>query len=196
MKHRWPWMGLGAMAILGAALLFLNFHAAVSNTQSERNISSVGLGEGLPQAMRCRERISLALVGEGQLVGALQEALVAQMHNAGIGDTDLVRGLEPASETPVLVVKVEEPDLLWTPFYAASRLSVQASYSSNGDNTLMGDTPVTVDNSNGPVLTMHAEYQVDDRSWGLISRPGYHQTLAAHVAHDIVATLKELYKVP
>jgi hypothetical protein len=81
------------------------------------------------------------------------------------------------------------------PFFVTSRLTVRAAYSSGGDNTLLGETPVTVDNAAGPVITMYGEYKVNDRSWGLISRPGYYHLLADYLAQQIVATLKALYKV-
>jgi hypothetical protein len=85
--------------------------------------------------------------------------------------------------------------LLWTPFFATSQVTAQADYSSTGDITFMGESPVTVDNEDGPVLNMNGEYEVNDRSWGLISRPGYYQTLAEYLAREIVSTLKDLYGV-
>jgi hypothetical protein len=42
---------------------------------------------------------------------------------------------------------------------------------------------------------MYGEYKVIDRSWGLISRPSYYQTLAEYLAREIVSTLKDLYGV-
>ena len=42
---------------------------------------------------------------------------------------------------------------------------------------------------------MYAEYEVNDRSVGLISRPGYHHFLADYLAQEIVAVLKDLYHV-
>ena len=42
---------------------------------------------------------------------------------------------------------------------------------------------------------MYAEYKVNDLSWGLISRLGYRQILADYLAKQIVAALKDLYKV-
>ena len=88
-----------------------------------------------------------------------------------------------------------KPALLWTPFFATSQFSIQAGYASNGDTTFMGETPNTIDNKDGPTLNMYAEYTVSDRSWGLISRLGYHQLLADYLAQQIVATLKDPYKV-
>jgi hypothetical protein len=194
MKNRRLWVLLGGIVVLSAAFLLLNFRAAVSSTQSEKNIITTGIGEPLPDAMQRRDRISLVLVGESPLVGALQKALAAEMQDAGMGDIELAQGLEDAYPNPVLVVKVGKPGLFWTPFFASGRFSIQAGYASSGDTTFMGKTPITVDNTNGPTLNMYAEYKVSDSSWGLISRPGYHQVLAEYLAHHIVAALKELYK--
>ena len=81
------------------------------------------------------------------------------------------------------------------PFFINSRLIVQAGYSSSGDTPLLGKMPVSIDNSDGPAMMMYGEYKVTDRSWGLISRPGYYHMLADYLAQQIVATLKDLYRV-
>jgi hypothetical protein len=195
MNNKKVWIFLGALVILSAAFLFLNFRAAGSQTHTEKNMTTTSLGEGLPFAMQSREKISIALVGEGPLVSALQKALLAEIQNAGIGDIELVQGLEPTYPNPVLIVNVGKPGLFWTPFFATSRFSIQAGFASSGDTTFMSETPSTVDNSNGPVLNRYAEYKVIDRSWGLISRLGYHQLLADTLSHEIAAMLKELYQV-
>jgi hypothetical protein len=90
---------------------------------------------------------------------------------------------------------VGKPGLLWTPFFATSRFTIQASYSSNGDTAVMGETPVTIDNQDGSILNMNCKYKINDCSWGLISRPGYHQILADYIARQIIAALKDLYRV-
>jgi hypothetical protein len=41
---------------------------------------------------------------------------------------------------------------------------------------------------------MYAEYDVRDRSVGVISRPGYHRYLAEYLAREIITVLKDLYK--
>lgn len=194
MRNKRFWMVLGGMVLLSAAFLFLNFHAAVSDSRSEKNGNTVGMGEGLPVVMQHRAPISIAMDGEGPLVPALQQALAGRINNAGLGAVALVPGLERQYPNPVLVVKVTKPNLFWTPFWATSQVSIQAGYSSTGDTTFMGQSPTTVDNTNGPVLVMHSEYQVSDHSWGLISRPGYDQILADFIAQQIVITLKELYQ--
>jgi hypothetical protein len=95
---------------MGAAFLFLDFRVAVSNAQSEKNITTTGIGEGLPYAMQRRDKIVIAVVGDGPLVSALQKALAAEIHSAGLVDIEYAQGLEPAYQNPVL-----GPDLLWSP---------------------------------------------------------------------------------
>lgn len=195
MKTRWLWILLGGVVVLGAAFLLLNFHAAVSNTQSVKNSFTSSIGDGMPYAMQRRDKISIALIGESLLASALQKALAAEMQYAGIGDIELVQGLAPAYPNPVLVVKVVNPGLVWTPVLATSQFSIQVSYASNGDTSFIGEKPNTMDNKNGPALQMYGEFKVTDRSWGLISRPGYHQILADYLAKQIAAALKDVYKV-
>ena len=195
MKNRRVWILLGGIVVLSAAFLFLNFRVAVSNTQAEKNITTLSGGDRLPDAMQRQDKISIALVGEGPLASALQKALAAEMHKAGMGEFVLVQDFEPAYQNSVLVVKVDKPGLIWTPFFATSRFSIQAGFASNGDTTFMGETPITYDSRNGPTLNMSADFKVSDRSWGLISRLGYHQFLADYLAQDIVSALKNLYKV-
>jgi hypothetical protein len=186
---------LGGIALLTAAFWGLNFRVAVSNPKSEKNITTTSIGDGLPYAMQRQEKIKLALIGEGPLIATLQKALAVEMKDAGLGDIEWVQQIESKYENPVLIIKVGKPGLLWTPFFAASRFTIQAGYSSSGDTTFMGQTPIILDNKDGPALIMDGEYKISDRSWGLISRIGYHQILADYLAHEIVAAVKDLYKV-
>ena len=189
------WVLFAGIVLLWAAFWCLNFRIAASNTKSEHNNSTTSIGDGLPDVMQRREKISLVLVGEGPLIGALPKALAIEMNNAGMEDIELVQGIEPKDRQPALLLKVESPSLLWTPFFATGQFTAQAGYSSTGNTTFMGETPVTMSNKDGPVLNMYGEYEVSDRSWGLISRPSYYQTLAESLAKEIVSTLKDLYRV-
>jgi hypothetical protein len=192
---KWLWVLLGGIVLLWAAFWCLNFRIAASNTKSEHNNSTTSIGDGLPDVMQRREKINLVLVGEGPLIGALPKALAIEMNKAGMEDIELVQGIEPKARQPALLVKVESPSLLWTPFFATSQSTAQAGYSSTGNTTFMGETSVTMSNEDGPILNMYGEYEVSDRSWGLISRPSYYQTLAEYLARKIVSTLKDLYRV-
>ena len=197
MKNKRSWILLGGILLIGAAFLLLNFRvAARNNTQTGKLIFSTDMGENMPVTMQRRDKISIVLVGEGPLVRALQKALTEQMGKAGIGESDLVQELESVYQNPVLVVKVSEPDPIWTPFFAMSQFSVHAGYASDGDSTFMEGVEKTHSSiGKKDVSNMYAEYEVNDRSFGLVSRPGYHQFLADYLAQEIVTALKDLYHV-
>ena len=197
MQHRRLWILPASIVFLFVAFWWLDFHLAASNTYSEKNITStsIAMEDQLPDAMQRRQTIHLALTGKGPLVTSLQKSLTAEIDRAGLGDIELVEAIVPKYQGPVLVVKVGRPGTLWMPFFVTSRVTVQIGYSSNGDTALLGNIPANIDNRNGPAMMMYGEYQVNDRSWGVISRPGYHRMLADYLAQQIVATLKDLYRV-
>jgi hypothetical protein len=123
----------------------------------------MGIEVGLPDPMLHREKINIILIGEDPLSAALEKALVIELNNTWIGDTELVQRIAPKFQSPALVIKVGRPRPFWMPFFATSRFNIQTSYSSIGDTTFMEKTPVTIGNQNGPVLNMYEEYKVSDR---------------------------------
>jgi hypothetical protein len=196
MKNKRLWILLGGIVLISAAFLLLNFRVAVSNTRAEKLIFTTDMGDNMPVPMQRKDKISIVLVGEGRLVSALQKALTEQMDRAGMGETELVQELEPAYQNPVLVIKVGRPGPIWTPLFAMSQFSVHAGYASDGDSTFMEGVEETHTSiAKKDVANMYAEYEVNDRSWGLISFPGYHQFLADYLAQEIVTVLKGLYHV-
>ncbi len=197
MQHWRLWILLASITSFFVAFWWLDFRLAASNTRSEKNIAttSIGMEENLPDVMQRREKINLALVGEGPLTAALQKALTAEIKQAGIGDIELVEAIVPKYQGPVLVVRAGRPGSLWMPFFVTSRVTVQVGYSSSGDTTLLAKTPVYMDNTDGPAMMMYGEYQVNDRSWGVISGRGYYHMLADYLAQQIVASLKDLYRM-
>jgi len=196
MKNKRLWILLGGILLIGAAFLLLDFRVAASNTQTGKLIFTTDMGDNMPVPMQRRDNISIVLVGEGPLVSALQKTLTEQMGKAGIGEIDLVQELEPVYQNPVLVVKVGKPGPIWMPFFAMSQFSVHAGYASDGDTTFMeGIEKTHTSIGKKDVDNMYAEYEVNDRSFGLVSRPGYHHFLADYLAQEIVAALKDLYHV-
>lgn len=196
MKNKRLSIFLGGIVVLSAALLLLNFRLAVSNTWSEKLVMTTDLGENMPDPMKRNEKISVVLVGEGPMVSALQKTLTEKIGEAGIGEIELSRELGPVYQNPVLVVKVGQPGPIWTPLFAMSQLPIHAGYASDGDPKFMEvieKTRTSVGKKD--VANMYAEYEVNDLSLGLISRPGYHQFLADYLTQEIVTALKDLYNV-
>jgi hypothetical protein len=193
LKNSRLWIFLGALVLLAAAFLLLNFHVAVSNTQVESNSGTASIGKELPDAMQQRDKITLAVVGQGPLVRSLQKAIEEEMDAAGLGDIELVPELDPAYDNPVMRIDVGKPGVTWTPFYATSQFSVAAGYGSNGDVTQISGPPHVFSSEEGPSVVMTAEFTVNGRSWGILSRPGYYQILADELARRISETMQNLY---
>lgn len=194
MKNKGLWILLGGIVLIGAAFLLLNFRAAASNTQTNKLTFTTDMGDNMPVSMQRKDKISMVLVGEGRLVSALRKALTEKLDKAGLGEVELVEALEPAYPNPVLVVKVGGSGPIWTPFFAISQFSVHAGYASDGDSTFMEGVEKTHTSiAKKDAANMYAEFEVNDRSLGLISRLGYHQYLADYLAQEIVTGLKDLY---
>ena len=194
MKIRQIAILLGGLALLIAAFLLINFRAAFSSTQAENNRSSVSIGDQMPNSMQRRDKITIIVEGDGLLARAIEKAVLAEFRKAGLENVELAQALTPTYPNPVLLIKPGNPSVIWTPFFATSQFAVQAGYASNGDTALLGDTPSTIDNRNGPALDMASDFKITDRSWGIISRPGYYQFLADTVAQNVVKVTTNLYE--
>jgi len=198
MKDKRLWILLGGVLLIGVVFLLLDFRVAASSTHANQTIITTELEGNYPDRLQPTDTISMVLAGEGPLVRALQKSLTEQIDKAGMGQIELAGELEPAPQNPALVVKVGKPGSIWTPFFAMSQFSIHAGYASNGDMTFMESIEAThtgIGNPDTSVVTLYAEYEVNDRSFGLISLPGYHQYLADYLAQQIVEALKNLYNI-
>lgn len=196
MKNRRLLIRVGAIVLIAAAFWLLDFRLGINNNETQKLVMTTDMGDNMPASMQRKDTISLILVGEGPLVEALKESLVKKLAEAGLGQIRLEQGLKPLYPNPVLIVKVVGPGPIWTPLFAKSDFSIHAGYDSGGDTTFMAPIEETHTSIGKPdAANMYAEYDVKDRSLGLISRPGYYRYLADYLAREIVAVLKDLYKL-
>lgn len=198
MKDKRLWILLGGILLVSAALLLLNFRVASSNTQGAWMIMVTELEGNYPARLQPNDKISIVMVGEGTLVRAMQKALTEKIDQVGTSQIEWEGELKPNYPNPVLVVKVESPRRLWTPFFATSQFSLQAGYATNGDTTFMDGLEKTqpyIRSSDPSAVNLYTEYEGSDRSFGLISLPGYDGYLADYLAYEIVNTLKNLYNI-
>lgn len=198
MKNKRLWILLGGILLVSAAFLLLSFRVAVSNTQSLGMIMVTELEGDYPDRLQSDDTISVVMVGDGPLVRALQKALTEKIDKVGTSQIEWEQELKPNYPNPVLVVKVGRPNPIWTPFFATSQFSIQAGYATNGDTTFMDALDKTqpyIRSSDPSVVNLYTEYEGSDRSFGLISRLGYHRYLADYLAQEIVQSLKNLYNI-
>ncbi|MBE0696951.1 MAG: hypothetical protein IH586_08505, partial [Anaerolineaceae bacterium] len=125
---------------------------------------------------------------------ALKKTILVEMGKAGLGNCVLAESAQSQTDQPVVLVSVGKPRMIWTPFFAQSQFAIRAGYASNGDTTFMNESPTIINNNGGSIVDMTAEFQVNDQSWGIISRPGYDQILADWLAKGISEAVKNLYE--
>lgn len=198
MRDKRLWILLSGIVLISAAFLLLNFRVAASNTQAIQKIMTTELAGNYPDPLQRNDKISLVLDGESPLAGALQKSLTEKMDKAGMGKVELAQELEPRYPNPVLFIKVDSSSLIWVPFFAMSQFSMHAGYATNGDTTFMevlDKTQPYIHNPDPSVVNLYTEYAGNDRSYGLISRLGYHGYLADYFAQEIVQALKNLYNI-
>lgn len=198
MKDKRLWVLLGGLLLVSAVFLLLNFRVAVGDTQSAQMIMVTELEGNYPDRLQPDDKVSILLVGDGRLVRALQKALTANIDKVGTSQIEWEQELKSNYPNPVLVVKVGQPGPIWTPFFATSQFSIQAGYATDGDTTFMtalDRTQPYIRSSDPSVVNLYTEYEVSDRSFGLISRPGYDGYLAEYLAQEIVQALKNLYNI-
>jgi hypothetical protein len=197
MKNKRLWILPGALVLIGAALLLLNSRMAVRGMQVIPSIMVTKL-DGYPDRLRPDEKISLVVAGEGPLAEALQNALAEKWDRARMGQLELAEERSSTYPNPVLLIKVGKPEIVWTPFFATCRFSIHAGYATDGDPSFMESLDVTqihIPSSDPSVVNLYNEYEGVDRSFGLISRPGYEQYLADYFAQQIIEAIKGLYNI-
>lgn len=197
MKNKRLWILLGGAVLIGAAFLLLNFRIAVSDMQVIPRIMVTKL-DHYPDRLRPNDKISLVLEGEGPLVQALQNALMKKWDRGRMGQLEVAQERRSPYPNPILLVKVGGPDIVWTPFFAICQFSIHAGYATNGDPNFMESVDVTqihIRSSDPSVVNLYNEYEGQDRSFGLISRPGYHQYLADYFAEQMIEAMKNLYNI-
>jgi hypothetical protein len=198
MKDRRFWILLAGILLVSAAFLLLDFRVAPGNPRSVQTIMVTELQGNYPDRLQPDDKISMVMVGEGPLARALQKALTEAMDEIGTSQVEWEQELSPNYPNPVLVVKLARPSPIWTPFFATSHFSVQAGYATDGDTIFMDGLDKTqpyIRNPDSSAVNLYTEYEVSDRSFGLISRPGYDRYLAEYLAREIVQALKNLYNI-
>ena len=198
MKNKYSLISLAGIVLICAAFQFLNFRITASNTQTTQSIMTTELAGNYPNRLEQNDKICLVMFGEVPLATALQKALTEQIDKAGMGQFVLEQGLKPKYPNPILVIKAGKTSLIWTPFFAISNFSLHAGYATNGDPTFMDvldKTQPYIRNPDSSVSLLYTEYEIMDRSFGLISRPGYYRYLAEHFAQELVQALKNLYNI-
>jgi hypothetical protein len=179
----WPVLG---MLLLTAGLGLFEFRAARSQTNIEHQVATFSFGRDGGSSLLLNQDLGLYVFGPEQLAHKLaddlKETLKADTH---IRDVQLQRGALARVDGSVLVVRIVKSDTLWLPVHSRARVEITFAYASDGSVDWMDDEVI---HSEGGRFTVRANgrIELDDRSYGLISRPGYHSHLSNRIGSRLV----------
>jgi hypothetical protein len=192
-RYRWLWLTLGALFLLLLAFNFLNFRLARSNTEVNSSFSTIRAGDTLPESMTPGFTQLYLINGDEQFAEKLGAALEEQFEGTIVGTTTAVQAGRSVN-APFLIVELA-PSRLWTPLYGRANVEAQIYYAHDGDAPWPLDEPLIVESS--PAIKGSGEFALVDRTWGLLSKPGYYEHLAQALAEKIVAALQnDIFTLP
>lgn len=196
MKRFTVWIVLLVILIAVGAFLWLDIRVVQGETAVESQVETYAFSASSEEMPLLLEQdLALYVIAPERLQDDLTAALVEQLGTSPYV-RDVNRRQPPAAAAPdsVLVVEIDEANVLWTPFYARSRLPVTVAYASDGEVAWIDEEVVRLNNDEpveGLVVRLSGEFQVTDTAYGVMSLPGYYHYLGRQLAIRINESVAE-----
>jgi len=178
---------LTILGLVAAGFLLLREVAHFQFTRNETISSGTTASSRWPEgAAVAPHTLSYEIEGEAPLVEPVREAVEQHLD---------VRPAVP-DETPELIIVLEETAVGWSPFRSRAEIKASALFSSNGDFDFRESRPYFFEfnaddgQDDGLIVQVAAEYEINDQSAGVISRPGYLDQLADKLAQEVANTVQ------
>jgi hypothetical protein len=91
---------------------------------------------------------------------------------------------------PLLRVEVTQRNISWNPFVATADLTVELTYSSDGDIRWRHNNAIAM-RSGEPTVHSHGAAQISDRTQGIISQLAYERHLGQQIATEIYRMIEQ-----
>ncbi len=181
---------LGVLAILFLSLDFRAVHSA-SGTHLEISKYTIGLAQG--EKAQPPESLDLHVEGKDPLALALRAELSEPMVAAlGLTGVRLLDVLPEQAGGPVLMVRVADQGVNWTPIYARAAVTARMVYASDGDLSWRDEFTVRMSTTDGePQIRVRGDIRMEDTTTGVVSQPAYRRLLAGQIAAAVSEALKK-----
>jgi len=180
---------LPILLLIAAAFVWIDFRivGGQSSVESQSATSSSGVDEAV--VLPLEPNMDLYVIGSERMADALQDELEeALSENQYIGDVHVVEGEPAQSEAGVLVLRIEDSEIFWTPIYSRSQVEIQLSYASDGEIAWMDEEVVNLTNIK-PAIRYRGDFQSRTNAIGIMSLPGYYHYLSEALSQKIVESL-------
>lgn len=173
------------------AFVFLDFHIAKSatNTSHNRSRASSSVPENYQPA---GSMLYIAPAKNDPLSRSLAEAVFHQAASSSYFSPVLLNTLPKGDQYPVVLVAVKEETFFWTPFYALSSVKTEFAFSNFSalPDIASEQTLILPANGEQPAIHSKGDAMQQDRSFGLISLPGYRNLVIEMAAKTLLADLE------
>ena len=178
------------VVILAAAFLWTDFHMSTSQTKIESQVTTYGMNGQGSNELPAHLPVQIYVTGDNLFSNALRDQLRIRLEaTPRFNQVSIPNALPQNSEQPVLLIDPGEAGRLWTPVYGKSRFSINLIFASDGDISWRNEDVVRMNNIDGQVIRIRADFTVNDSSFGLISRIFYQKYLAERAASQIATSL-------
>ncbi len=185
------WIILG-VAGLGILFFLVSFRIISSQSAVNSEVSAYHQNTEAKPVAFSQLATQLVVEGDGPLVQTIRAEIMRLVENEkNLVQVNLAFPTDEAGQFPLLVVTLNQQSGFWTPVYARTTLQVEAVYASNGDLSFRESEPTQFHSAGDqPVRQYEAHYQLTDRSWGVMSLPGYRDYLAHQIAVDLLTSMQ------
>ncbi len=173
------------------AFVFLDFHFAKSATNTSHNRSRAN--SFVPENYQpAKSMLFIASAKNDPLSRSLAAAVFHQAKSSNYFSPILLNTLPTNDQYPALLVAVKEESFFWTPFYALSSLKTEFAFSNFSalSDIASEQTLVLPANGAGPDIHSSGDAMQQDRSFGIISLPGYRNLVIQMAAKTLLADLE------
>lgn len=184
-------IALLALIVFIVAFIFLDFHIAksVTNTSHNRSRANSAAPENYQPA---GSTLFIAAAQKDAMSRALADEVYRQATSSNYFSPILLEDLPTGNQYPVVLVAVKNETFFWTPFYAQSTLETAFAYSNfSAISDLTSNQPVMIPaGGETPAILSDGSAEQVDRSYGIISLPGYRSLVMETAAKTLLANLE------
>lgn len=176
-----------ALIGLGAAFLWLNFRLSKNATKVNQQVSTYSFGFEAGESLQVHKPLILVVNGQDKLSRIMARRMDGRLLAGSITRMIHEEAVQPSGSHFQLYVDLADQAVIWSPFYAHSRLNLNFAFSSNGDLSWLDQDVVTYSGEDGQVVAVRGELQLTDNTYGLISRPAY----LLHLVDEVILRVDE-----
>jgi hypothetical protein len=178
------------LLVLTAFFLVLDFHLIRGQFNIERVISTASFGRDGELTIDYEQEMDFYVLGAPRFENVFSSAISSQLSaNQFIGEIKTKQNEPAPAKDSILIIRFEDQRLFWTPVFSSNTIKVKVYYSTDGDVSWIDDDVIR--SKAGPyTIWLLGTLDIQDRSCGLMSLPGYHRYLGQQLGKDIAQSLE------